>query len=513
MCNTEKSFKIILVVCFIGFAINLVSFILIINNYRKSTNSLYYFEENYPDINFTGIRNFDFKMKISGDIQQEFLPSSPNLGNTGKLIFDCYNGLCKYTEEYSCGTDKSKCYERKYYSRLTCSRECRTSNANKCNLNHCYNAYTTMCSHEKDTEEYSDEKSCYADNIIYIWENYYYVSTNATKSSRQYSYLNNAVPSEESCPSGKKMCGILDNLGNKLCIDNSENCPINYITLDKSNLHYTFNKTTIDNLTIYYTNEATETGKVVGGLFVDSDLLIKYNNEDCVTLATSTISSLLNSQNNKLYRNSLNFDPYKENIDLKGKSYLKWCVPGHGKEKSISKIRKLNDDYTYNISMNKDVIPYLKDFRFLIFGSLPGFIDEFLVILISCYLFYRKTNLNNENKKAFVERIIERIFLIVMAFTIFILFIGLILYFYDSTLSKLSIANKPEQNNPFKTIKTNYTVCIWLNIALIVFNCVLLCYNNCYLNKKNQNNSNNINYNYNGNNAANNNNEGNAQLL
>jgi hypothetical protein len=288
------------------------------------------------------------------------------------------------------------------------------------------------------------------------------------------------------------MCGILDNLGNKLCIDNSENCPINYITLDKSNLHYTFNKTTIDNLTIYYTNEATETGKVVGGLFVDSDLLIKYNNEDCVTLATSTISSLLNSQNNKLYRNSLNFDPYKENIDLKGKSYLKWCVPGHGKEKSISKIRKLNDDYTYNISMNKDVIPYLKDFRFLIFGSLPGFIDEFLVILISCYLFYRKTNLNNENKKAFVERIIEKIFLYVMAFTIFILFIGLGLYFYDSTLSKLSIANKPEQNNPFKTIKTNYTVCIWLNIALIVFNCVLLCYNNCYLNKKNQNNSNNI---------------------
>ena len=524
MCNTQKSFKIMLAVCSIGIALNLVSFILTIVNYRISTNSLYYFEKNFPDYNFTGLRDFEFIRKSNNGGKQEYSLYSPNLGNTGKLIFDCYNGLCKYYNQYKCGDSKQlTCYERKDYSTLSCSRECRISNASNCGLSNCksgYASYTTMCSHEKETEEYFDQQSCYADNIIYSWENHYYSSTNATKYGR-YSYLNGVVPSSESCPSGTKMCGILDNLGNKLCISNSEDCPINYITLDKSNLPYTFKSTTIDNLTIYYTNEATEKGKIVGGLFVDSDLLIKYNKEDCEILATSTISSLLNSQNNKLYRNSLNFDPYKEDIDQKGKSYLKWCVPGYGKEKSIAKIKKLHDEYLYNISMNENVIPYLDNLQFSTLGNIPGNIDGIFAICIFCFLFYRQNNLNNKYKKDYLDRMAATIFLCIMCFATFVLIIGIFLF--RSSRSQLTKAIQQEQKNSFTTIYTNNTICIWINVIIIVFNLGLLFYRSRYLVNKtnnqniygniNMNNANYNNQNYNGNNAVTNNIGANAQLL
>ena len=35
------------------------------------------------------------------------------------------------------------------------------------------------------------------------------------------------------------MCGILDNLGNKLCYPNYLKCPLNYITTNKSDSNYT----------------------------------------------------------------------------------------------------------------------------------------------------------------------------------------------------------------------------------------------------------------------------------
>ena len=81
----------------------------------------------------------------------------------------------------------------------------------------------------------------------------------------------------ESCPEGKKMCGILDNLGNKLCYPLFEICPINFITFNESEIkNFSFyNSTKIKDKILYYTNKLKETGKVLGGLFVDSDLMIK----------------------------------------------------------------------------------------------------------------------------------------------------------------------------------------------------------------------------------------------
>ena len=39
--------------------------------------------------------------------------------------------------------------------------------------------------------------------------------TNATKIN--FTYLNSAVPANEDCPPNEHQCGILDDLGNKLC--------------------------------------------------------------------------------------------------------------------------------------------------------------------------------------------------------------------------------------------------------------------------------------------------------
>ena len=185
-------------------------------------------------------------------------------------------------------------------------------------------------------------------------------------------------------------CGILDEFGNKLCYPIGYQCPINYITLNNSDKSYNYKEYSINGIKIYYTNEAIEDGKVLGGFFVDSDLMIKYNVGECQIIDTSNISELLNSHKNILYRNSLNFDPYKdESIDTKGKAYLKWCIPGVGKERNLTLVKKLNIEYEQNKTTNKNLIDinkYMNDFYFI---SLPGYIIvtiTFSIITISIYL-------------------------------------------------------------------------------------------------------------------------------
>ena len=136
--------------------------------------------------------------------------------------------------------------------------------------------------------------------------------------------MNSAVPANEECPPNNHQCGILDDLGNKLCYPKNIECPINHITLDKSIINENYSSYIIENVTIYYTNKAETYGRVLGGFFVDSDLKINYELGDCQIISTGKISEILNSHENKIYRNIIRVDPYKEtNIDEKGKAYLK----------------------------------------------------------------------------------------------------------------------------------------------------------------------------------------------
>ena len=48
-------------------------------------------------------------------------------------------------------------------------------------------------------------------------------------SKTYYDYLETAVSKNEECPENYHQCGILDTVGNKMCLRNEEECPINYI--------------------------------------------------------------------------------------------------------------------------------------------------------------------------------------------------------------------------------------------------------------------------------------------
>ena len=48
-----------------------------------------------------------------------------------------------------------------------------------------------------------------------------------------FSFIKDAYLPSEDCPSDKKLCGILDNYGHKLCIGLHQRCPINKISINE----------------------------------------------------------------------------------------------------------------------------------------------------------------------------------------------------------------------------------------------------------------------------------------
>ena len=329
---------------FIGIilGLSLINFIVFIINYSIVSNKLNYFEENDPDIIITGLSSVAFLEKKN---HEEYKVSEPNLGSTGKIIFDCFRGVCLFKELDICyrsecsGSKKKTCRSVRYYCYkdvykfiYDCSNECRTKGQLTCNS--CPNQAESEignCS-RNENDDYNSQKSCLADNIIYNWKGYYYDRVNSTSFYGELSYLKNAVQANESCPTSMKMCGILDELGNKLCINKTKECPINHIRISNNSQDFGNNK-------INYNNEAISE-KIIGGLYADSDLLIQYKDEECQILDTGSISEFINN-NKKLYRNVLDFDPYSEaNIDSKGKSYLKWCIVGLGRNRDLNTMKK-----------------------------------------------------------------------------------------------------------------------------------------------------------------------------
>ena len=337
---------------------------------------------------------YDFSFDYSSTKNPEYYQKLPNLGYTGKPIYDCYSGKCQYYQEYEC--EKEVCDSEGYctYKTTTCKRytysfqyksslQCRDNKGKYCDICPEKKDYTLekcSCSHTY-SDYHSSSYYCTADNLILNWKNYYYYN-----STRYFNYLEDAVPSSEDCPSRKRQCGILDELGNKLCISESSACPINYITLNPSDRNYTYKNITIDGITIYYTNKAIYDGRVVGGFYVDSDLNINYNIGDCQIIATGKISELMNSHENKLYKKSLNFDPYKsKDIDKKGKAYLKWCIPAVGKEQNITLIKELYEIYKNNQTVSKTIYSIRSDDEYLYFLAILGKVIIIIMLMINIF--------------------------------------------------------------------------------------------------------------------------------
>ena len=309
--------KILLLGYFFSFILSTIIYFIIHNNKLI-------LEEHDPDIDLSGIKFISFYLY---DYMLEYEPGMSNLGETGKLILDCYTGYCSECVDNDCEAFKK-------VPHYECSRNCRLDK-NYCNCCDVYEGGEFRGCNYKENDKYTNYKSCYPNNLIFSWKGKRYLRTKATNGL--YSYLNSSIKANESCPEGTIMCGILDNLGNKLCYPSEIECPVNYITKDiKDDNISDYKELSINDNKYYYTNKKNETGKILGGLFADTDLLPKYGEEDCEILETDTISSFLKSNNYSLYIKSLDFNPNKDsNIDKKGKAYLKWCVPGVGREKIL----------------------------------------------------------------------------------------------------------------------------------------------------------------------------------
>ena len=77
------------------------------------------------------------------------------------------------------------------------------------------------------------------------------------------SLLTSSVKKGEPCPDNTKQCGILDTLGNIMCIDVNTDCPINLILVTEDNnipseYKYTFTTVKLNNTYLHYTNEAID---------------------------------------------------------------------------------------------------------------------------------------------------------------------------------------------------------------------------------------------------------------
>ena len=86
------------------------------------------------------------------------------------------------------------------------------------------------------------------------------------------------LTTKDGCKEGYKKCGVLDTIGNTLCIDNNFGCPINRITVDllanrgKHNfkgMKEIYNENLIYNYKFYYSNESLDGNATVSLLFSD----------------------------------------------------------------------------------------------------------------------------------------------------------------------------------------------------------------------------------------------------
>ena len=138
---------------------------------------------------------------------------------------------------------------------------------------------------------------------------------------------------------------------------------------------------------------------IIESLYADSDLLNKYDT-DCEIINTSTIKEFIDD-NKKIYRD-LSYDPYNiDNIDNKGKSYLKWCSPFHGLNLSIAPIREIYKVYTYNVSINVEVNKtqdyYSSFFMSCFVTQIIGICLLFIIVILSFIFTCGRSNEEEKN--------------------------------------------------------------------------------------------------------------------
>ena len=326
------------------------------------------------DITISSFSSLNF---IEIDSLPVYSESSSNLGLAGRLILDCFTGICK-VEDYYYDIDDDLV---EYYVDVLdyrCAQQCSYSVNKECNCNIDGEQSKGECSRKYD-DQYEIGKYCYADNVIYNWKGKKYT----TLQKDILTYYNDAKLKDEECPSGTIDCGIIDDNENKLCISSSSNCPINYLSENQTNSSKIHSTVIIGNKTFYYTfdDDNKMKRKIIAGLVADTDLYLNEDNDEKVIIDTDTISGFL-ADNKNLYKQvNLGYDPYKEeNIDKRGNSYLRIY---YNKKVNLQELRDNINTYNLHHKINEDVInPIRKYIKFVFIFGLISYISFLITIAL-----------------------------------------------------------------------------------------------------------------------------------
>lgn len=174
----------------------------------------------------------------------------------------------------------------------------------------------------------------------------------------------------ETCPDNKILCGILDDYGHKLCLPKGGRCPINKIVFNNTpNDGYKYNSIKMDNLTLYYTTEAGNNGRIIGSLNVDSTISVQ---NECNILDTIPLLDLV-EDNRNIYINQ------KSKITSEDKAYLKWCPAIKDGLEDLVKSREEYNIYLKHININKYIINQISDDE-MYFGAMIHIIALILLL-------------------------------------------------------------------------------------------------------------------------------------
>ena len=156
---------------------------------------------------------------------------------------------------------------------------------------------------------------------------------------------------------------------------------------------------------------------------------------------------------------------------------MKWCVPGVGREKNISKIKELNVVYQFNVTTNDQVIRPIKHmFTASYFVALPGFIGMFFLLIIILFSFFEQNNIN-PYVGGFLRcsYTVNFIFLICIGVSCLLIIVSSILMIANN--GNLADATKLDLDVAiFKSLKVMNYVGLSVCIGLVVFIAVFVLY-------------------------------------
>ena len=180
-------------------------------------------------------------------------------------------------------------------------------------------------------------------------------------------YDGDIVKEKEECPKGKKSCGYIDTIKNKLCFDERQPCPVSYIKISDKPPEEDINdlkEIKFDKINFYYSNNpyypnSTEIPYIVNSFTIADSYICSLPN-----LYYSQISLFKLDGFNKKYSTNCVLKDYsqKVTIDLMRYHKLDWIdnYDLYEENKIIQKIKANNlTNYGFNINSYKDHLIYL----------------------------------------------------------------------------------------------------------------------------------------------------------